>query len=200
MSRPRLLGAVLAGGESRRFGRDKAAEVVAGKSLAERAAETMAEVFDHVVIVSSREPTTPRWPHLPDRRVGQGPLAGIEAALLHAEDLGLDGAFVLACDLPLVDAGTIHSVLEALEDAEACAPASPSRPGIEPLCAVYRRSCLPRVTGALDEGLNSVHEVFTSLGGGTSPHRPTTLLNVNTRSDAVRAQAALDLPSASAGG
>lgn len=187
-----LLGAVLAGGESRRFGRDKTVEVIAGKTLMERAAETLARVFDPVVVVSSREPTTAEWPHVTDRRPGRGPLAGIEAALLHARGLGLGGAFVLACDLPLVDAQAVRDVLRAGGAAAACGPARKGHPSVEPLCAAYRVSCLPLVSGALDRGEGSVHELFASVGGVTAPIRRDVFLNVNRPEDAERAAAALE--------
>ncbi len=188
-----LLGAVLAGGESRRFGRDKAAEMIAGKTLVERAGETLAEVFEHVVVVSSHEPLTDRWRHVEDRRVGQGPLAGIEAALVQAEALGLEGAFILACDLPLVDATAVRSVLEAGGDAVACAPWRAAHPGIEPLCAVYRVTALPLVAGALDEGRRSVHEVFAAARGVVTEVPGNVFLNVNNPADGALAAMTLEV-------
>lgn len=191
MSAVELLGAVLAGGESRRFGRDKAAEPVGGKPMVVRGAETLAEVFDHVVIVSSREPAAPDRPHVRDRRPGQGPLAGIETALLEAVRSGRAGAFVLACDLPLVDASTVRAVVAGAEGAPACAPSRPKYPGIEPLCAVYKTLCLPAVTDALDRGRRSVHEAFAAVGGIVVEIPDDVFLNVNTTLDAERARIAL---------
>ena len=191
MSASHLLGAVLAGGESRRFGRDKAAAIVAGKSLVVRAAETLEEVFEHVVIVSSRAATTGRWGHVPDRRPGAGPLAGIEAALMESRALGLQGAFVLACDLPLVDAASVRRVLGAAGDAAACAPDREGSPAIEPLCAVYRLSSLPVVRDALDRGRRSVHETFAAVGGATISLPGALFLNVNAPAEAERATLAL---------
>lgn len=191
MSAEELVGAVLAGGESRRFGRDKAAEPVGGKPMAVRGAETLAQVFDHVVIVSPREPAVPGLAHVRDRRPGQGPLAGIEAALLEAVRVGRGGAFVLACDLPLVDAATVRSVVAGAGGAPACAPSRPARPGIEPLCAVYRTACLPAVTDALDRGRRSVHEAFVAAGGRVVEIPDDVFLNVNTAQDAERAKIAL---------
>lgn len=186
-----VLGAVLAGGESRRYGREKAAELVAGKSLVARAAETLQEVFPRVVIVSSREPVTADWPHVPDLREGRGPLAGIEAALSHAASEGLEGVFVLACDLPLVDTAVVERVLAAAGDGPAAAPVRDGAPGIEPLCAVYHVSCLPAVTDALDRGDVAVHRAFESVGGVTTELSFEFFLNVNIPSDRERAEVAL---------
>ena len=185
-----MIGAVLAGGESRRFGSDKAAAIVAGRSLVERAAETLAQVLPEVVVVSSRAPTTGAWPHVPDTRVGQGPLAGIEAALRCASDRGLEGAFVLACDLPLVDSVTIQAVISALGDGLAAAP---SREGLgwEPLCAAYRVACQPWVSGALDRGERAAHAVLEAVSAVRVVVPGDVFLNVNTPADQARVTAVL---------
>lgn len=187
-----ILGAVLAGGESRRFGSDKAAQCIAGKPLAVRAAETLARVFPDVVIVSSRAPVTDAWPHVPDRRAGQGPLAGIEAALRCAAERGLDGVFVLACDLPLVDEGTVRAVLGALGDRLAAAPAPTGAVDVEPLCAVYRVGCLSFVAAALDRGDLAVRAVLEQVSAVTIPLPLAVFLNVNRPGDHRRAAAVLE--------
>ena len=187
-----MLGAVLAGGESRRFGSDKAAALVSGKTLVDRAAETLGRVFADVVIVSSRPPTTGSWSHVPDVRRGLGPLAGIEAALLRANDLGYDGAFMLACDMPLVDERTVRAVFAALGDGWAASPASGEGRAIEPLCAAYRVECLPIVARALDEDRLAAHELIAAVGGRTVALPDRLFLNVNTPEDHARAIAVLD--------
>jgi len=191
-----MLAAVLAGGESRRFGADKASAQVAGKTLVERAAETLAEVFSDVVVVSSRELSPTRWPRVPDGRVGCGPLAGIEAALMRAEATGQPGVFVLACDLPLVDAGTVRSVFDALGDDLAAAPALDGGSLVEPLCAAYRVECLPAVTEALDAGCLAVHAMFAAVGGIRLSLPAERFLNVNTPGDHAHALAVLSVRNA----
>lgn len=183
---------MLAGGESRRYGRDKAAEVVGGASLLARAAGTLAEVLPHVVVVSSSIPAGPEWVYVPDLRPGKGPLAAIEAALVHAADLGLEGAFVLACDLPLVDAATVQTVIAALgADVLAVGPERASPPGVEPLCAAYRLGCLSHVRRALDREELAVHRLFTAVRGVTVPVRAELLLNVNRPVDREEAESVL---------
>ena len=182
---------MLAGGESRRYGSDKAGEHLAGKPLAVRAAETLARVFKQVVIVSSREPTTGEWLHVPDTREGCGPLAGIEAALLRARELRREGVFVLACDLPLVDDAAVRAVVGALKSRLAAAPVREGTPGMEPLCAAYRLECLPFVSRALDRGELAAHALFESVGGVTIRLPLGLFLNVNTPADHERAAAVL---------
>jgi molybdopterin-guanine dinucleotide biosynthesis protein A len=183
---------VLAGGESRRFGLDKAGTLIAGKTLVERAAETLSRVFDDVIIVSSRDPVSTAWPRVPDRRAGLGPLAGVEAALLAAGERGRDGAFVLACDMPLVDEATVRAVVAALGDARAAAPSSRGGRDVEPLCAAYRTDCLGEVTLALDVGRLAAHGLFAAVRGRTVALPDERFLNVNTPEDHARASAVLE--------
>lgn len=187
---PALLGAVLAGGESRRFGRDKTREPLGGLTLVERAARTLEEVCGRVVVVSSRPIRTER-PTLPDLRPPCGPLGGVEAALQEAERLRLGGAFVLACDLPLVTARTVRTVIAALGDAEAAAPLRAGTPSMEPLCAAYRTSCLAVASTLLDGGTRAAHALFARVGGVEVACPPEELLNVNERADRDRAEALL---------
>ncbi len=148
-------------------------------------------MFGDVVVVSSRPPATDRWAHLPDTRKGLGPLAGIEAALLRARTLGRDGAFVLACDMPLVDEGTVRAVVAALGEGWAAAPAPNGGPDVEPLCAAYRVECLPAVARALDERRLAAHGLFAAVQGITIDLPERLFLNVNTPEDHARAIAVL---------
>ena len=191
MTRPSLLGAVLAGGKSRRYGRDKSLDLIAGKPLAVRAAETLAEVFSSVVVVSSSKRVVTDWPHVPDLREGYGPLAGVEAALQYAADEALDGVFVLACDLPLVDASIVRSVTLALGEQKVVAPQRKAFPGVEPLCAAYHISCLETVVDALERGELAVHQIFETLRGRVVRLPEESFLNVNTPADREVAIAAL---------
>ncbi len=93
-----ILGVVLAGGLSSRFGSDKALAELDGRTLIARAVDALAGWCEHVV-VAGREtapaPTLPDWPH-----GGMGPLAGLAAALHYALDEGYDQ--VLSCGVDSV--------------------------------------------------------------------------------------------------
>lgn len=98
--RPRLLGAIIAGGQSRRFGRDKALAILNDKPLLEHVAERLNGIVDDLVVVG-RE-----WPGLSsiaDRPApGLGPLGGLCAALHAAACKGFDAVLTAPCDaLPL---------------------------------------------------------------------------------------------------
>lgn len=186
------LGAVLAGGLSTRFGTDKARAPLAGTSLLERAVATLAAVFDQVVVLSSDpDHAVDGVERVPDHRTGVGPLAGIEAALGVARRHDLDGAFVLACDLPLVEPEAIRALLDALGDSAAVAPARDGPPGFEPLCAFYRTSCLAEAGRLLEAGRGGAHGLLEQVGGRKVVLATGPFLNVNTTSDLAVAEATL---------
>ena len=88
-----ILGVVLAGGMSTRFGSDKALAELDGRTLVSRAVDTLSGWCEYVVIAgraTGPAPCIPDWP-----RAGMGPLAGIAAGLHHAQDEGY--ASVLTC-------------------------------------------------------------------------------------------------------
>ncbi len=93
-----ILGAVLAGGQSSRFGSDKALAEFGGHTLIARAVDALSGWCEYVVVVGRElapAPTLPDWP-----RPGMGPLAGIAAALHLARDEGYEA--VLSCGVDSV--------------------------------------------------------------------------------------------------
>jgi len=186
----RVLGAVLAGGESRRLGRDKAAERIAGERMVDRAVSALRTRCAEVVVVSSRRETPDgEWTLVPDLRSGCGPLAGIEAALERAVSSGAYAAFVLACDLPLVDEEVVAAVLDGLHQGSAAAAAREGDPDFEPLCAVYGAACLPVVTGLLDDGERAAGALFRAVRGRRVPVGDRAAVNVNDEDELRRAEA-----------
>ncbi len=94
----RILGAVIAGGQSRRFGQDKALIEIDGVRLIDQA---ISSLQPHVagMVVCGRD--YPDHICLTDRpHGGLGPLAGINAALHYARSHDFDAVLTTGCDLP----------------------------------------------------------------------------------------------------
>lgn len=93
-----VLGAVLAGGASTRFGSDKAIAMLRGKMLIEHVIFRLRPQV-HALVVAGRD-----WPgeeSIPDRPTPHlGPLGGLCAALHHAAGEGYDAVLTSGCDLP----------------------------------------------------------------------------------------------------
>ncbi len=94
----RILGAVLAGGRSTRFGSDKALAMLDGRPLIDHATAAIARHADHVIICGGDRSG---FPGIPDRPApGQGPLGGLNSALHHAMEHGYDAVLTTGCDMP----------------------------------------------------------------------------------------------------
>jgi molybdopterin-guanine dinucleotide biosynthesis protein A len=127
--------AVLAGGASRRMGRDKATLAVGGVALAAGVLAAAAEVADPVVLLApeghparglgARVVTDP----------GEGPLAALAAALAA---LDADHVLVLAGDHPGLAVELLARLVALAPEGEAVA--CRRGPRLEPLVAVYRRA------------------------------------------------------------
>ncbi|MDB5584147.1 MAG: molybdenum cofactor guanylyltransferase [Bradyrhizobium sp.] len=95
----RVLGAILAGGRSRRFGSDKAEARLAGRTLLDHAIHQLQPQAEAIVICGR----TSAHLALNDRpRPNLGPLGGINAALHYAQGAGFDAVVSVSCDTPLL--------------------------------------------------------------------------------------------------
>jgi len=96
----KLLGAVLAGGRSSRFGSDKALALLDGCQLIEHAVAALTPYVAQIVICGR---TDPRWTSLADLPApDMGPLGGLAAALAYARDGGFVGVLSTGCDMPVL--------------------------------------------------------------------------------------------------
>lgn len=165
------------------MGRDKASLTWAGESLAVRAASLLAAVCEPVALVGAWVgPPVAGARVLPDRRPGEGPLAGLETALEAASGAAV---LLLACDLPAVDASLLARLARCgprfgAAGPEARVAAAGGR--LQPLCALYSGSCAPIVRDALDRGERAVHRMLRAVRV-TPVEAGDRLVNVNTPED-----------------
>ena len=139
---PPIYGLLLSGGSSRRMRRDKAQLAYAGEPQLQRAWRLLEAVTTRAFVSlradQCNEPLRSSLPQIVDTYDAIGPTAGI----LSAQDAYPGVAWlVLACDLPLLNAETLHTLLDA-RDPSADATAFCSRfDGLpEPLCALWEPS------------------------------------------------------------
>ena len=147
-----LLGAILAGGGSRRFGSPKTLARLHGKPLWRVAAERLETVCDDVVAVVNH-PGVARAVEvetLPDRRPLLGPLGGLDAALARARRDGHEAVLVLAVDMPWAGTTALRRLAGAWrEHGRVCLPRAGPPFGFHPLCGVYPAASLEPLARAL---------------------------------------------------
>ena len=105
----RLMGAVLAGGRSSRFGSDKAQAMLEGRSLLEHAVEALGHHVETVVVCGRQ---VEGMIGLADRPAADmGPLGGLNAALHHAMAEGYDAVLTTGCDVPAYPDGLAEALI-----------------------------------------------------------------------------------------
>ncbi len=160
----RFAAAVLAGGQGRRLGMDKARLQVEGRAVLDHILSTLLGMFPEVMLVvqSGDSPLAAaqgeRVRVVADIIPGKGPLVGIYTALQHSS---APYVFVMACDMPYPSSRLIRRMLAEAEGVDAVVP----RRGdyIEPLFAVYRRDLRERVKARIEEGRLKIHELVQEL-------------------------------------
>jgi molybdopterin-guanine dinucleotide biosynthesis protein A len=152
--------AVLAGGASRRMGRDKATLAVGGVELASLVLAAAARVADPVVLVAPDGHPARRLAAPAVADPGQGPLAALAAALgaLEAEHV-----LVLAGDHPGLRVELLAHLVALAGEAEAVA--CRRGPRLEPLVAVYRRAPALAAARARLAGPAGDHSLLGLLAG-----------------------------------
>ncbi|MEQ1541322.1 MAG: molybdenum cofactor guanylyltransferase [Novosphingobium sp.] len=161
-----LLGAVLAGGQSSRFGSDKALAVYRGAPLLDHAVAGLARWCD-AVVVAGRDGGVPDWPE-----PGMGPLGGLAGALIHAQDQGFDAVLAVSVDAVLLP----DDLLERL------AP-GPSFVADQPVVGLWPVSVIGIVQDILrSEGRHSLR-ALAERSDARAVQCSQPLANINTRSD-----------------
>ncbi len=135
-----MTGVILAGGKNIRMGTNKALLNIGEKRLIDRTVDILKELFKEVIIVTSNPPeytyldATIVTDIFPER----GALGGLYTGLFFARS---EYAFVTACDMPFLNRFFIEYMMENAKGHDIVVPAPPD--GLQPLCAVYSRICLP---------------------------------------------------------
>lgn len=172
---------ITAGGQSRRFGSNKALAVWNGVSLLERVASTLDGAAQRILVASPGKYLLHGWVVVADDRPGEGPLAGLETGLKHA---GTDWVAFAGVDMPFLAAVYWETLLTArTSDVQAVQAVHPAR-GPQPLAALYHVSLLPDVTALLEAGerrLRCAAPMETTLHVSGLPERY--FVNVNRPED-----------------
>jgi len=143
---------ILAGGKSRRMGKDKLALSLGGKTLLESAVSRFSKAFENVYLSVA---DSNKYPEIEVRRIvdiipGAGPMSGLHAAL---SELKTDGVFLVAADLPFSSPEAALRIIELCEQSgkAACVLKLPDGK-LEPLFGYYRKEIFEKCEELIKSG------------------------------------------------
>ena len=151
---------IIAGGKSSRMQRDKAL-LPFGKfnSLAEFQCVRLEEMFENVYLSAKGNKFDFDIRLIVDKYEDASPLVALVSVF---KSLTLDEVFVLSVDAPFVGREVIEKLYEA-STAHADIIVAKSSRGLEPLCAIYRRSFLEKAEEALSQNRHRLQTLFDQL-------------------------------------
>ena len=179
------------------MGRDKALETVDGQSLLQRVVTQLSSFSDEIIIVTAKGKSLPQFADNPSFRIvadaypGRGALVGLASGLAASK---ARYNLAVACDMPFLNPALLRYMLGLMAGFDLVLPRLNDM--VEPLHAVYAKSCLAPLERLLGEG----HMRFNALFGLVRVRcveaeeidrfdpRRLSFFNVNTGADLERAQ------------
>lgn len=152
-----ITGIVLAGGRSLRYGKDKAFELLDGVPLIKRVLTVMEEMFSEVIIITN-EPD--KYSFLSQKVYediikGIGPIGGILTGVIRMQN---PAGFFVACDMPFLNPRFIRYIVSIKNGFDIAIPRIGRN--IEPLHAIYTKSCIPYIKNSISHKKFSIRSFF----------------------------------------
>lgn len=176
-----VAGIILAGGRGRRLGGNKATVELCGRPMIQYVVDALAQLTQTVIVVGStvdeavriaatvdweavrctvlaRDPRPPQTSDSAgDGKRSAGPLAGIRAGLAASP---ADRCIVVGCDMPFLSPLLLAHMAGVSRSFDVVVPRLGPAAALEPLCAVYSRSCVPAIDLLLSYGYAKATRLF----------------------------------------
>jgi len=179
-----VTGLVLAGGDSRRFGANKALYPFDGQPMIAHVFESVSSVCQPVLIGVGTEPLpfeAVGTRQIRDEIPGAGPLAGIATAFHESATPWL---LTVACDMPYLTEEALRSLLKVRSPSLQAVVATSGDGRNHPLCACYHRNILPIVESQLALAQRAMRDLLKKLDHVQTVLLPDGVLrNINTLID-----------------
>ena len=163
MKKHNVAAVILAGGKNSRIKREKSLLKIDNKPLLGNIVSTLSNSFEELIVITSKNEIKAEFPYLTfynDEFIDCGPLAGIHAAFKNSD---ADFLFVCACDMPNLNPEIIKKQISKINNSEADIIVPRHSEGIEPLHAIYSRSCLPFIEKQLKNNICSIRSFYEKM-------------------------------------
>ncbi len=150
---------ILAGGEGQRMGFPKHELPMGETNILEWIHHRLGDLFVETIAAGRGISSSNQEIRIvEDRHSERAALVGIHAGLAASRT---DLTFVVACDMPHVEPGLVSHLLCAAADADVVVPVI--RGYREPLCAVYRTTCLPPIARSIEDGIMKIVHFYSEV-------------------------------------
>ena len=151
---------ILAGGRSLRLGRSKPLQAIGGKSLIQWVIDRLAIFSTEIIIATAHGEAIPcvsdaKIKTVADIYPGKGPLVGIYSGLVASSS---PRAIVVGCDTPFLSVGFLEHMTRISSIFDAVVPRIENE--VEPLCAVYSKTCLAHIQELLEQNDLRIDRLF----------------------------------------
>ena len=192
-----ITGIILAGGKSTRIGAHKPQLKIGKSHLIDRVLDTLSQFTSSILIVTTEDQVglaksaTPGARIVKDIYPGKGPLGGIYTGLIHAETRY---SLVVGCDMPFLNIGLIKYMIDGASSFAAVAPKIGWM--IQPLHAIYSKSCIPSIEELIQEDQLQIIKLFNLVNTRYVTEKEIdqfdpdhlSFLNINTEGDLLKAE------------
>ncbi|MFN3533988.1 MAG: molybdenum cofactor guanylyltransferase [Desulfatiglandales bacterium] len=159
IGRNHLVGVILAGGKSTRFGNNKALQMVDTKPLIEKVYERLKGIFEEILVVTNRPESYSflDCEIIKDRIEGVGPLGGIYTGLKHIYP---SPGFFLPCDMPMLKEEVILYMCGLYNNGVDILVPKVGPTYFEPLHAIYSPRCVTKIDDLLEQKIFKIYYLF----------------------------------------
>jgi molybdopterin-guanine dinucleotide biosynthesis protein A len=162
-----IAGFVTAGGQSRRFGQDKALVKLGDEVMLARMCRIVSEVTGSAIIIADRQRPYAGFGALviEDLWPGEGPLGGIVTALLATQKAPPHCAWnlIVSCDMPFLTSEFLAYLVARASASAAQAVVPESTHGREPLCTCWHTAAAAELQAAFEGGMRRVNDALKLL-------------------------------------
>lgn len=157
-----ILGVILAGGASRRFGANKSAALLGGRALLTWVVERATPQVQ-LLLLNTNDPEVGRGAakleRIADDAPHEGPIAGILASLAQAERRGFTHIASFACDTPFFPRDTVVRLASAVESSNADYAVASCGANAHRIFALWPLACRAQLQHAFANGARSMRDI-----------------------------------------
>ena len=153
---------ILAGGKSKRLGRNKVVERIGNQSLLERVVTSLAPFKGEIIIVAGKDSALPQLSDYPELKMvrdiypDRGSLGGIYSGLTSSRSFH---NLVVACDMPFLNMDLLRYMIGIAVDYDVVVPRV-TQDIFEPLHAIYSKNCIAPLELLIRENKFKILELY----------------------------------------